>query len=71
MKKYTLNYVFIFIAVYSFGYIVEFYNSKIYIENDINELFKTSSSSMQDSIRNITGKYLYYVYDTEDINNRL
>ena len=70
MKKYTLNYVFIFIAVYSFGYIVEFYNSKIYIENEINELFKTSSSSMHDSIRNITGKYLYYVYDTEDINKR-
>lgn len=71
MKKHTLNYVFIFIIVYSLGYIVEFTCSKRTLENDINDFFKKSILSMHDSIRSITGEYLYYVYDEKHINKRL
>ena len=71
MKKHTLNYVFIFIIVYSLGYIVEFTCSKGTLENDINDFFKKSILSMHDSIRSITGEYLYYVYDEKHINKRL
>ncbi len=71
MKKFALNYVFIFIVVYSLGYIVELNNCKRCIENNINDLFKLSCLSMHDSIRSITNEYLYYVYDEKHINKRL
>lgn len=70
MKKYTLNYVFIFIAVYSLGYIVEFSNNKRYIENDINELFKISTQSFIDSINKLMNEPIIYYYNSEYLNKR-
>lgn len=58
-------------VIYSLGSIVEYNNSKKDIENNINELFKVSSQSFNDSIRNIKDIYLYYTFDSEDINKRM
>lgn len=70
MKKHALYYLLIFVAVYSIGYIAEYNNSRRDIENNINELFKISSQSFNDSIRNIKDIYLYYTFDSEDLNKR-
>ena len=71
MKKHAPIYVFIFIIVYSFGYIFELKIAKKDIENEINELFKISALSLHDSIHSITGEYLYYVYDENHLKKRL
>ena len=71
MKKHALYYLLIFVAVYSIGYIAEYDNSKRDIENNINELFKISSQSFNDYIRNIKGILLSYTYNSEYIKKRL
>ncbi|MBR2607391.1 MAG: winged helix-turn-helix domain-containing protein [Bacteroidaceae bacterium] len=70
MKKQTLYYILLFVVIYSLGSIVEYNNSRRDIENNINELFKVSSQSFNDSITNIKDIYLYYTYDSEDLNKR-
>ena len=70
MKKHALYYLLIFVAVYSIGYIAEYDNSKRDIENNINELFKISSQSFNDSIRNIKNIYLYYTFDSKHLEKR-
>ena len=71
MKKHALYYLLIFVAVYFIGYIAEYDNSKRDIENNINELFKISSQSFNDSIRNIKGIFISYTYNSEYIKKRL
>ncbi len=70
MKKHALYYLLIFVAVYSIGYIAEYNNSRRDIENNINELFKISSQSFNDSIRNIKDIYLYYTFDSKHLEKR-
>lgn len=70
MKKQTLYYILLFVVIYSLGSIVEYNNSKKDIENNINELFKVSSQSFNDSIRNIKDIYLYYTFDSKHLEKR-
>ena len=70
MKKHALYYLLIFVAVYSIGYIAEYNNSRRDIENNINELFKVSSQSFNDSIRNIKNIFLYYTFDSKHLEKR-
>ena len=70
MKKHALYYLLIFVAVYSIGYIAEYNNSRRDIENNINELFKISSQSFNDSIRNIKNIFLYYTFDSKHLEKR-
>ena len=68
MKKQRFYYILLFVVIYALGCIVEYDNSKRDIENNINELFKISSQSFNDSIRNIKGIFLSYTYNSEYIN---
>ena len=69
-KRTVLYCILIFLAVYSIAYIVEYNNCKHGVECEINELFKKSAPFFHDSIRNITGRYLYSVFNSDDINKR-
>ena len=71
MKKQRFYYILLFVVIYALGCIVEYDNSKRDIENNINELFKISSQSFNDSIRNIKGIFLSYTYNSEYIKKRL
>ena len=71
IKRAILHYIFIFLAVYSIGYIVEYNKCKRGVEGEINELFKESAPYLHDSIMKIANTYCYYVYDAEHINKRL
>ena len=70
IKREVLYYILIFLAVYSVGYMAEYSSCKRGVEGEINELFKKSSPFFCDSIRNITGKYMFAVFDSKDINKR-
>ena len=71
MKKRIFYYILVFLTVYSLVYIADYNNSKRDIESNINELFKISSQSFNDSIRNIKGIFLSYTYNSEYIKKRL
>ena len=70
MKKQRFYYILLFVVIYALGCIVEYDNSKRDIENNINELFKISSQSFNDSIRNIKNIYLYYTFDSKHLEKR-
>ncbi|MBE6303639.1 MAG: hypothetical protein E7089_06855 [Bacteroidales bacterium] len=70
MKKQTLYYILLFVVIYSLGSIVEYNNSKKDIENNINELFKISSQSFNDSITNIKDIFLHYTFDSKHLEKR-
>ena len=70
IKRDLLFYILIFLAAYSVGYMAEYGSCKRGVEGEINELFKKSAPFFHDSIRNITGRYLYSLFDSNDINKR-